>query len=302
MQSNSLVLVAVWAARGHADPQDPPTFAFVVATRDGARTSTKTVEVCSRQADMFVVSDGSVDDVVEGAWAAGATVALRLDEDVGKPAAIYQLLRQLRLHDRYELIRIVDDDTGRRRRWLSGRRRRRSANPPVDLINRQSRPVRVSPRSSSTTGAQPVGSMPAPDPWTGCTTGSGRVVPDVSSAHGLWASSTSSSSRKSNLSVAQPCMPDPATGSRYALVRSQRCHGERRAARRDRVPGSDASHRALSSSGEPSMSLRDECPKPSRGFRRAIARQRLDTHPNIVSPRIPPIRHSTDDEHESCQR
>jgi cellulose synthase/poly-beta-1,6-N-acetylglucosamine synthase-like glycosyltransferase len=82
-----------------------------VATFNGAATIAATVDVCARQADTFVVSDGSTDDTVNLAWAAGAAVAVQLDANVGKPAAIYQLVQQLCLLDRYQLICIVDDDT-----------------------------------------------------------------------------------------------------------------------------------------------------------------------------------------------
>ena len=58
-----------------------------------------------------MVSDGSTDDTIEVARAAGATDALQLPSNVGKPAAIYELVQQLGLLDRYELICIVDDDT-----------------------------------------------------------------------------------------------------------------------------------------------------------------------------------------------
>jgi len=109
--SNTPVFGTASAAREHVDLQGHSKFAFVVATLNGAATITRTVEVCSQQADTFVVSDGSIDDTVDVARAAGATVALQLDQNVGKPAAIYQLVQQLRLLDRYELICIVDDDT-----------------------------------------------------------------------------------------------------------------------------------------------------------------------------------------------
>ncbi len=90
---------------------DAPSFAFVVATLNGAATIAATVAACARQADTFVVSDGSTDDTVGVARAAGAADALQLPENVGKPAAIYELVQQLHLLDRYELICIVDDDT-----------------------------------------------------------------------------------------------------------------------------------------------------------------------------------------------
>ncbi len=87
------------------------SFAFVIATLNGASTIAATVAACARQADTFVVSDGSTDDTVGAALAAGATVAVQLESNVGKPAAIYELVQRLGLLDRYELICIVDDDT-----------------------------------------------------------------------------------------------------------------------------------------------------------------------------------------------
>lgn len=87
------------------------SFAFVIATLNGASTIASSVRACSRQGDTFVVSDGSIDDTVGVSVAAGATDTLQLDENVGKPAAIYALVHRLRLLDRYELICIVDDDT-----------------------------------------------------------------------------------------------------------------------------------------------------------------------------------------------
>jgi poly-beta-1,6-N-acetyl-D-glucosamine synthase len=87
------------------------SFAFVVATLNGVATIAPTVTACARQADTFVVSDGSTDGTVEVARAASATDALQLPANVGKPAAIHELVHQLGLLDRYELICIVDDDT-----------------------------------------------------------------------------------------------------------------------------------------------------------------------------------------------
>jgi poly-beta-1,6-N-acetyl-D-glucosamine synthase len=101
----------VGVAAGSVAPVGAAGFAFVVATLNGAKTIAASVAACARQADTFVVSDGSTDDTVAVARAAGATTALQLESNVGKPGAIYELVRQLRLLDRYELICIVDDDT-----------------------------------------------------------------------------------------------------------------------------------------------------------------------------------------------
>jgi cellulose synthase/poly-beta-1,6-N-acetylglucosamine synthase-like glycosyltransferase len=89
----------------------PASFAFVIATLNGASTIASTVAACAGQADTFVVSDGSTDDTVGTAIAAGATDAVQLETNVGKPAAIYELVQRLGLLDRYQLICIVDDDT-----------------------------------------------------------------------------------------------------------------------------------------------------------------------------------------------
>jgi poly-beta-1,6-N-acetyl-D-glucosamine synthase len=102
---------AVGAAAAAAAPQDRNSFAFVIATLNGAPSIGSAVAACARQADTFVVSDGSTDDTVRVALAARASTALHLESNVGKPAAIYELVQRLRLLDRYELICIVDDDT-----------------------------------------------------------------------------------------------------------------------------------------------------------------------------------------------
>jgi poly-beta-1,6-N-acetyl-D-glucosamine synthase len=104
-------LRVVEAAARHSDRVEETSFAFVIATLNGAATIGTTVAACARQADTFVVSDGSTDDTVGAATAAGATVAIQLESNVGKPAAIFELVQRLRLLDRYDLICIVDDDT-----------------------------------------------------------------------------------------------------------------------------------------------------------------------------------------------
>jgi poly-beta-1,6-N-acetyl-D-glucosamine synthase len=96
-------------AAGSSTP--PASFAFVIATLNGAATIAATVAACARQADTFVVSDGSTDDAAGTATAAGATRTVQLESNVGKPAAIYELVQRLRLLDRYDLLCIVDDDT-----------------------------------------------------------------------------------------------------------------------------------------------------------------------------------------------
>jgi biofilm PGA synthesis N-glycosyltransferase PgaC len=87
------------------------SFAFVIATFNGAATIASAVSMCTRQADTFVVSDGSTDDTVRVALDAGATRVLQLSDNIGKPAALHRLVEELRLLERYDLICIVDDDT-----------------------------------------------------------------------------------------------------------------------------------------------------------------------------------------------
>jgi cellulose synthase/poly-beta-1,6-N-acetylglucosamine synthase-like glycosyltransferase len=98
-------------AGGRSDRVKETSFVFVIATLNGAATIGTTVAACARQADTFVVSDGSTDDTVGRARAAGATTAIQLPSNVGKPAAIYELVHRLRLLDRYDLVCIIDDDT-----------------------------------------------------------------------------------------------------------------------------------------------------------------------------------------------
>jgi poly-beta-1,6-N-acetyl-D-glucosamine synthase len=105
------VRVADRAGRAAGSSTPRVSFAFVIATLNGAATISATVAACARQADTFVVSDGSTDDTVGMAMAAGATAAVQLESNVGKPAAIYELVQRLHLLDRYELVCIVDDDT-----------------------------------------------------------------------------------------------------------------------------------------------------------------------------------------------
>ena len=68
-----------------AERAERAALACVVATLNGATTIAATVAACARQADTYVVSDGSTDGTADVARAAGATVALELDSNVGKP-------------------------------------------------------------------------------------------------------------------------------------------------------------------------------------------------------------------------
>ena len=84
--------------------------AVLVATRNGEGTIAQTIESVSRQAEVYVVSDGSDDETAATARASGATV-LELAENVGKPAAIHRALAAFGLLDRYDAVAILDDDT-----------------------------------------------------------------------------------------------------------------------------------------------------------------------------------------------
>lgn len=84
--------------------------AVVVASRNGEATIGHTVASVAGQASVFVVSDGSTDRTAEVAREAGAAV-IELEENVGKPRAIYELVNRLGLTKHYEAIAIVDDDT-----------------------------------------------------------------------------------------------------------------------------------------------------------------------------------------------
>ena len=84
--------------------------AVVIASKDGERTIGDTVRSAVGQADVYVVSDGSSDRTASVAREAGAEV-MELEENVGKPAALYRILRELELTKRYEAICILDDDT-----------------------------------------------------------------------------------------------------------------------------------------------------------------------------------------------
>lgn len=83
----------------------------MIASLNGAGSLGTTVAACAAQADTYVVSDGSTDGTYDVAKESGATTVLQLDENVGKPAAIYNLVTTLGLCDKYDLLCIVDDDT-----------------------------------------------------------------------------------------------------------------------------------------------------------------------------------------------
>lgn len=70
----------------------------------------ETIRSVSLQADVYLVDDASDDATAAVAAENGATV-LSLHENVGKPAAIYRLVQEEALLDRYDYIAILDDDT-----------------------------------------------------------------------------------------------------------------------------------------------------------------------------------------------
>jgi cellulose synthase/poly-beta-1,6-N-acetylglucosamine synthase-like glycosyltransferase len=81
-----------------------------VASKDGSGTVGDTIRSAAHQADVYVVSDGSTDATAAVARDAGAQV-LELEENVGKPAALYRAVEFFDLATRYVAIAILDDDT-----------------------------------------------------------------------------------------------------------------------------------------------------------------------------------------------
>jgi glycosyltransferase involved in cell wall biosynthesis len=92
------------------NPAPAMTVAFIIATKNGAATVADTIRSAETQGPVFVVSDGSTDDTVAVATAAGAQV-LHLEQNVGKPSAIRAVIDTFGLTRRYEAIAILDDDT-----------------------------------------------------------------------------------------------------------------------------------------------------------------------------------------------
>jgi biofilm PGA synthesis N-glycosyltransferase PgaC len=95
---------------------EPPVVAYdhrvaiLVASHNGSGSIAATIESARGQADVYVVTDGCTDDTAEVARAAGARV-LELDENVGKPAAIFTAMGRLGLTQSYRAVAILDDDT-----------------------------------------------------------------------------------------------------------------------------------------------------------------------------------------------
>jgi poly-beta-1,6-N-acetyl-D-glucosamine synthase len=86
------------------------TVAFLIATKNGATTVADTIRSADAQGPVYVVSDGSDDDTVAVAEAAGAQV-LHLERNVGKPTALRTAINTYGLTRRYDAIAILDDDT-----------------------------------------------------------------------------------------------------------------------------------------------------------------------------------------------
>jgi poly-beta-1,6-N-acetyl-D-glucosamine synthase len=84
--------------------------AVVVACKNGAGTIGRTVRSAVDQADVYVVSDGSTDETVDEAIAAGARVLMR-DVSGGKPDSLRLALTLFELAPSYEYIAVLDDDT-----------------------------------------------------------------------------------------------------------------------------------------------------------------------------------------------
>jgi poly-beta-1,6-N-acetyl-D-glucosamine synthase len=84
--------------------------AVLIACKDGEATIGATVASAAKQADVYVVSDGSSDGTARAARLAGATVVER-EESGGKPEALRTLMLRFELDRRYDYIAVLDDDT-----------------------------------------------------------------------------------------------------------------------------------------------------------------------------------------------
>ena len=97
--------------RGWLDQARLDECAILIATRNGSKTLRSTIEHAgANQVPVYVLSDGSDDDTVEVARAAGADV---VDYHInrGKPATLHAGSADLDLLDRYRYLTIIDDDT-----------------------------------------------------------------------------------------------------------------------------------------------------------------------------------------------
>lgn len=82
----------------------------LIATKNGEATIGQTIRAAARQANVYVVSDGSTDSTPNVAEAAGAVV-MHLKVNVGKPNALREAFDWFHLGSRYDSIVIMDDDT-----------------------------------------------------------------------------------------------------------------------------------------------------------------------------------------------
>ena len=85
--------------------------AILIATKNGSRTLASTIDhAIANRVPVYVLSDGSDDETVAVARAAGADV---VDYPVnrGKPATLHAGCDDLDLLDRYRYLTIIDDDT-----------------------------------------------------------------------------------------------------------------------------------------------------------------------------------------------
>jgi len=84
--------------------------AILIASKDGEKTIAASVMAArATRRQVFVVSDGSIDNTGAIAKAAGAHV-LALKKNVGKPAALHQAYHHFNLSSTYDAIAILDDD------------------------------------------------------------------------------------------------------------------------------------------------------------------------------------------------
>jgi len=86
------------------------TTAVLIASKNGEATIGSAVRSAVRQADVYVVSDGSSDGTCAVAQVAGARV-LERHSSGGKPAALRDGSREFALPERYAYIAVLDDDT-----------------------------------------------------------------------------------------------------------------------------------------------------------------------------------------------
>lgn len=93
--------------------------AALIASKDGEKTIAKTVKAAvANRCDVYVVSDGSHDRTVSEASKAGAKI-LRLNKNIGKPAALHRAYQHFKLGQKYDAVAILDDDVVIERDFMS---------------------------------------------------------------------------------------------------------------------------------------------------------------------------------------